>query len=162
LREQNRHPTILLDSPLDPKVAFELFGRWRDEVFAIPATWVVVAHQDRLAQYLTPPADVFFDVVVRLEPLSREQALEILSRRDTHTMLPADVRESIVESFDGTPRHLLRLARQHATAGGATIWKRRELTRRPLRTSAAALTCCSPRCKVAGLLPPQMKRCATA
>jgi DNA-binding MarR family transcriptional regulator len=117
LRRENRHPAILIDGPLNAKVAFELFGRWRDEVFAIGATWVVVAHHERLAEYLTPPADVFFDVVVPLEPLSPAQALEILSRRDTSEMLAPEAREAIVETFDGTPRHLLRLARQHATAG---------------------------------------------
>jgi AraC-like DNA-binding protein len=113
LHQEVRQPAILIDGPLRPEVAFQLFGRWRDELFGIPATWVVAAHQHRLAEYLTPPADVFFDVVLSLGPLTRTEALEVLSRRDALGSLEPRVRHQLVEGFDGTPRHLLRLARQY-------------------------------------------------
>lgn len=108
----HRHPVILVDGPVDPTIAYQIFGRWRDEVFALPATWVVVAHHARLAEYLTPPADVFFDAVVPLEPLSQEEAFEILSRRGALEALTPAMRRAVIEAFDGTPRHLIRLARQ--------------------------------------------------
>jgi DNA-binding transcriptional ArsR family regulator len=112
LAKADRHPVVLVDGPIAPEVAFELFGRWRDELFALPATWVVVAHEDRLAQYLTPPADVFFDVVIKLDPLCCDEALQLLERRDALAGLSDEVRSGVLEAFDGTPRHLLRLVRR--------------------------------------------------
>jgi hypothetical protein len=111
LAHADRSPTVLIDGPLPPAIAFELFGRWRDGLHALPIAWIVTAHQDRLAEYLTPPADVFFDVVMTLEPFSREGALEVLVRRDALGLLAVDTRRALVDAFDGTPRHLLQLAR---------------------------------------------------
>lgn len=107
LSEAGRHPLLLVDGPLAPNVAFELFGRLRDDLFAIPATWVVLAHADRMAEYLTPPADVFFELVTTIEPFDAVGASEVLVQRG---MDPADAAPALAE-FDGSPRHLLRLAR---------------------------------------------------
>lgn len=111
LAKSDRHPIVLVDGPIRPDVAFELFGRWRDELFALAATWVVVAHEDRLAQYLTPPADVFFDIVINIDRFSCDGALQLLSRRDALAGLSDDARSRVLDAFDGTPRHLLRLLR---------------------------------------------------
>jgi hypothetical protein len=116
LEQAGRHPVILVDGPIDPGVAFELFGRWRDDLFSMPATWVVAAHEHRLAEYLTPPADVFFDTVVKLDPLSEMEAMELLQRRDALGELSDNALSSIVGTFDGTPRHLLRLAQSNVTS----------------------------------------------
>jgi hypothetical protein len=59
LDERSRHPTVLLDGPIDPKLSFDLFGRWRDELFAMPINWVVLGHRERLAEYLTPQLTSF-------------------------------------------------------------------------------------------------------
>ena len=111
LEEAGRRPLLLIDGPIDPAVAFDLFGRWRDEVFAVPAQWVVVAHETRLAEYLTQPADVFFDRVVGLEPLDEKQAFDLLDRRDILGALTPAARHAAVDAFDGTPRHLILLSR---------------------------------------------------
>ena len=78
--------------------------------YSLPLNWVVLAHYERLAEYVTPPADVFFDAIVRLDEFDASGALEVLQRRDV-LPLPDDVAQSIVRHFDGTPRHLIRLAR---------------------------------------------------
>lgn len=111
LQSNTRHPVALLDGPIDPKISFDLFGRWRDELFALPIRWVVLAHQERLAEYVTPPADVFFDAIISLDPFDDTTAMEVLGRRNVDS-LPNAVTESIVSHFDGTPRHLIRLARR--------------------------------------------------
>jgi hypothetical protein len=110
LDEAERTPIVLLDGPIDPKISFELFGRWRDELFALPINWIVLAHQERLAEYVTPPADVFFDAIISLDLFDAPRALEVLERRDVG-QLPDSVAEALVRHFDGTPRHLIRLAR---------------------------------------------------
>jgi hypothetical protein len=101
---------VLLDGPVSSDVAHGIFGTIRDELFALPLRWVVVAPADRLAQYLTPPADVFFDHVAHLDPLTGEQQRELLRRRDVD--LPQDRLREVLELADGTPRHVLALARQ--------------------------------------------------
>lgn len=116
LGDASRRPTVLVDGPIDPGIAFELFGRSRDALFALPMTWLVAANLDRLAEYVTPPADVFFDRVVRLPDFSGIDALDALSRRNALTALSEPERARLADSFDGTPRHLLRLARAFSTA----------------------------------------------
>lgn len=126
LSQADRRPVVLIDGPVDPHFAFELFGRWRDELFAVPATWVVVAHASRLAEYLTPPADVFFDVVVTLDGLTSDQARDALATRGVVAALSDEGLKTVLETFDGTPRHLLRLARQHASGPARDVmsWAR--------------------------------------
>jgi hypothetical protein len=110
LDEAQRHPIVLLDGPIDPNISFDLFGRWRDDLFVLPINWVVLAHQERLAEYVTPPADVFFDAIISLDPFDAARAFEVLERRDVG-QLPDTVTEALLRHFDGTPRHLIRLAR---------------------------------------------------
>jgi hypothetical protein len=110
LDEQGRRLMILLDGPIDPGVGNELFGRMRDELFALPARWVVVAHDHQLADYLTPPADVFFDVVERVDDLDDVAVERLLDRRGGGA-LPKRTKARIKEAHDGTPRHALSLAR---------------------------------------------------
>jgi hypothetical protein len=82
----------------------------RDELFALPATWVVVAHDHQLADYLTPPADVFFDVVERVDDLD-DVAVERLLDLRGGAALPKRAKAGIKKTQDGTPRHALSLAR---------------------------------------------------
>jgi hypothetical protein len=125
LERDSRRPAVLLDGPVDPKISFDLFGRWRDELLALPIRWVVLAYEERLAEYVIPPADVFFDVIVSLGTFGPAAALEILERRDVGP-LPDGVAESIVNHFDGTPRHLIRLARQALASDPSEIALRAE------------------------------------
>ena len=124
LDEAGRRLVVLIDGPLDPAVAHELFGRHRDAVFALPATWLVVAYDDRAGEYLTPPADVFFEHVDRVDDLDGPTAAEILKRRGLLDELSPEVARFVLAAHDGTPRNLLTLARAkrsldpaHAEAG---------------------------------------------
>lgn len=120
LEEQKRHLLVCVDGPLDPSISHDLFGRHRDAVFSLPATWLVAAHDDRLGEYLTPPADVFFEHVDHIEDLDRERAQAILSRRGILDELTPRLAELVLDAHDGTPRNLLALARAQRMRDPAT------------------------------------------
>jgi hypothetical protein len=107
LQEEGRQLTVLLDGPIDAPVANMLFGRLRDALFALPMTWVVVAHDEKLAEYLTPPADVFFETVERIEDLDDTGVETLLTLRNAGDLVERDIKDA----HDGTPRHALALAR---------------------------------------------------
>ncbi len=110
---KKRRVCVLLDDP-DPEIAHRLFGRLRDELWQTGLVWVVAGDQVRRQQYLTPPADAFFERIVELAPLTDTQQRDLIRRRmgrqDNRELL--DVR---VES--GHPRALLTALRD--TAGSA-------------------------------------------
>jgi hypothetical protein len=111
LSEQGRHVTMLVDGPVDPAVSHDLFGRFRDDVFSVPATWIVVAHDERAREYLTPPADVFFEDVTTIDDLDDTHAREVLRRRGVLERLPEENVAAILSAQDGTPRSVVTLAR---------------------------------------------------
>jgi len=108
LQKEGRHLTVLLDGPIEPGIAGELFGRLRDSTFSLPMTWIVLAYQDRTAEYVTPPADVFFETLDHIDDLDHDGALALLRRRGAGGLSGSDL---IASKHDGTPRHVLALAR---------------------------------------------------
>ena len=105
-----RKACVLLDDP-DPDASHALFGRLRDELWQTGLVWVVAGDRARRQQYLTPPADAFFERIVELAPLTDAQQRDLIHRRmdrqDNRELL--DVR---VES--GHPRALLTALRDAA------------------------------------------------
>ncbi len=106
---------VLLDDP-DPGVAHRLFGRLRDELWQTGIVWVVAADRQRREEFLTPPADAFFERVVTLGPLADAQQRELIKRRLARGDDPAllDVRAA-----SGSPRALLASLRDAASAEDA-------------------------------------------
>ncbi len=106
---------VLLDGP-DPEIAHRLFGRLRDELWQTGLVWVVAGDRARRQQYLTPPADAFFERTVELAPLTDAQQRDLIRRR----MDRQDNRELLDVSVEsGNPRALLATLRDAATAGNA-------------------------------------------
>ncbi|HEY2052412.1 MAG TPA: hypothetical protein VGH14_00580 [Solirubrobacterales bacterium] len=105
---------ILLDlapGGVDPHA---LFGRFRDELWQLPLTWIVAAPTTMRGALTTPPADAFFEDVVELGPLSAEQQGELVGRRlgqgeTTPWRLPGE--------GEGNPRRLLRIVRESFRTG---------------------------------------------
>ncbi len=91
-----------------------LFGRFRDELWQLPLTWVVAAPTTMKGQLQTPPADAFFEDVIELGPLDLDQQEELIRRRmgsdDTSPW-------HIPGEGEGNPRRLLRLVRETLRTG---------------------------------------------
>src|SRR5438552_1600675 len=104
---------VLVDELPATSVGHTLFGRLRDELWQLPLTWVVAVAANEAGPLLSPPADAFFDVILRLEPLTRASQRAILDARAGNAG-----REIAAQIDEGNPRRLLALARE-AVAGGA-------------------------------------------
>jgi hypothetical protein len=110
-------PTILmLDNLPSPKVAHDLFGRLRDELWTLRHTWVVTADRSDARTILAPPADAFFAVRIELLPLAEHAAEDLLERRLSYG--DRALASQLGQSGEGNPRKLLELARQVVIDGG--------------------------------------------
>jgi DNA-binding transcriptional ArsR family regulator len=78
---------VLIDDPTREQ-ALGLFGQFRDELWQIPPTFVVAVRPDVADSLSSPPADVFFDDLARLEPFTGRPAEELIRRRLGHTTSP--------------------------------------------------------------------------
>lgn len=115
----DRQPVVLLDELPDGPTGHALFGRFRDELWQLPVSWVVAVGADDRAAVTTPPADAFFARVVDLAPLTADECRAILAAR-VGTAAPPDAIAAVAAACDGTPRHLLFLAREAAADGWRT------------------------------------------
>lgn len=102
---------VLLDN-LPPRLAHALFGQLRDELWRLPLVWVVTCADTDEVAFLRPPADAFFDTVVRLPPLDPPAMRDLLRRRASADELDDEALSSVVELSDGNPRSALVLARR--------------------------------------------------
>ncbi len=111
-QQEGRRACVLLDDP-DPDIAHRLFGRLRDELWQTGIVWVVAGDPARRQQYLTPPADAFFERIVELAPLTDAQQQDLIrrrmSRQDSMDLLS-------VRAESGSPRTLLTALRDAASS----------------------------------------------
>jgi energy-coupling factor transporter ATP-binding protein EcfA2 len=71
---------VLCDEPT-PEIAHTVFGRLRDELWQLPITWVVTGNDTDESSYLTPPADAFFERVMRIPKLSENEQRHLVTLR---------------------------------------------------------------------------------
>ena len=107
-RQRTRPMVVLLDD-VDPVVGNALFGVLRDELWETRTTWVVTATRESAATILAPPADAFFETILRVDPLSAPAVIDLLQRR-----LPKVDRSRLgaIAREGGQPREVIELARQ--------------------------------------------------
>lgn len=117
LRVVEQPATVVLLDNVPPGLAHALFGQLRDELWQLPYCWVVTCADRDESVFLRPPADAFFDTVLRLPPLDAEATRELLRRRASGDELDDDTLASVVELSHGNPRRALDLTRQATTAG---------------------------------------------
>jgi len=104
--------TALIVDGLAPPVSHEVFGRRRDELWEFPdVTWIVSAHDEDEAIVLLPPADAFFEAVIRLPPMADDDIRQMLRDRGAFEAL-GDTVDAVVTQSDGNPSVALRLARE--------------------------------------------------
>jgi ATP/maltotriose-dependent transcriptional regulator MalT len=102
---------IFIDDVPSAEVGRTVFGRLRDELWQAPHQWVVTARSELDEALTQPPADAFFELKVKLPPLSQSQIEELLARRGVDHLSPSMIAQ-IVEQSDGIPLAVLSLARQ--------------------------------------------------
>ncbi len=84
LRDARDGSMILLDNP-DAEQAATLFGRLRDELWQLPVWFTAAVNPSTYTSVLMqPPANAFFDVVIQLDPLEPDVALDMLRLRKHH------------------------------------------------------------------------------
>lgn len=98
--------TMLVDASGSAAAVQGLFGRMRDHFWQGAHRWIVAVDQGERSTALAPPADAFFDVVVRLPPVEDGLLLELLRRRAPD--VDEDVLGSIAEGARGNPRTAIR------------------------------------------------------
>ena len=130
---------VCLDSP-SPEAGHALFGRLRDELWALPVLWIVGAVSETRATLLQPLADAFFDVRFSLHGLDEDAAVELLRRRTDEAIDEKTLRK-IVGNGDFTPRTLVAdgrdlLANRQSGHGGLS---RRLRERSSAQSRVAAL-----------------------
>lgn len=102
---------VVVDDVMGPP-GHNVFGRMRDELWALELQWLIGTDTDQAPVLLTPPADSFFEATLHLEPLAMEQVDKLLRRRDPNGALGADLPAQIAERSDGNPARALALARR--------------------------------------------------
>jgi type II secretory pathway predicted ATPase ExeA len=131
--------TVIIVDDVPADAGLELFGALRDELWQIDARWLVTASTAQAAALLRPPADVFFETRVHLEPMA-EPDIEQMLRRRLDRPDDADSRALIAavrQAGSLTPRRVLEVARDVATE--PTVGVGRLTTVQGLRERTAAL-----------------------
>lgn len=102
-------PMCLMVDGIAPAVAHGVFGGLRNELWGLDgARWVVAGDLGAEPLYREPPADAFFERVVRLAPLSDAEAAELL-RAHEPGLSDHQLQEAVAVGR-GNPQRLLRAA----------------------------------------------------
>ena len=124
-READNVPLVFLDDMHDPKLTHRMFGRYRDEMWELPCRWVVCGLTRHRSEYLTPPADAFFEAENVIGPVDDSVAGDLLEAR-LATAKGEDARsvelirsnyEQIIKEGGGNPRQILASARDTLLRG---------------------------------------------
>lgn len=117
LAARERRAVLIADELPSGETAHALFGQLRDELWSLPATWVVAARASEQAAYLRPPASAFFESVVAVGPLPEKAAIQLLKKRTADAEIDGDLLGQIAAAADGQPALLVMLARQTLLEG---------------------------------------------
>jgi energy-coupling factor transporter ATP-binding protein EcfA2 len=104
---------ILLDGTASADALYGLFGRLRDELWQLPHRWVAAVESEEASALLRPPADVFFEMHLRLAPMEAADLETLLRLREPAFEDP--LLERIAAVARGNPRAALAAGRQAAT-----------------------------------------------
>ncbi|MGI8803469.1 MAG: hypothetical protein ACR2KV_15110, partial [Solirubrobacteraceae bacterium] len=117
LRRDEPAAAILLDGLIDPDVGYDLFGRLRDELWAVGHAWAVAVRPRDSAALRTPPADAFWSAVVEIPPLDDGETASLLRLGLSPEELHAVERDRPVAAAH--PRYVIRAAQDVLERRGA-------------------------------------------
>jgi hypothetical protein len=112
--QEEPRTAILLDLSGGQKDAHRLFGKFRDELWQAPFTWVVAAPRELRGDLSAPPADAFFADLVEVAPLNSEQQDALIAAR---LELGEQTPWRLPDQEEGNPRRLLEIVRNSIRAG---------------------------------------------
>lgn len=72
--------TVIVDGLSDGQIAYDVFGRLRDELWDTGHVWLVAVRPRDSASLRTPPADAFWGAIVEIPPLDQAEATALLQR----------------------------------------------------------------------------------
>jgi hypothetical protein len=121
---------IMLDSPSSGKVMHQIFGKFRDELWQLPYTWVLSIQQDMRGALLTPPADAFFEEEIELEPLTVQQQEELIARRLGPGRKGKTTPWRLSSPGENSPRRLLQIVRDSVRTGEPFDQQRQAMAKR--------------------------------
>lgn len=100
--------TILVDASASAEAIYGFFGRMRDELWQQDHRWVVAIDDKDRSTVVRPPADAFFDLVVRMGPWSTNELVDLLARRDEGDSAVRDLIVNAAAGANGNPREAIR------------------------------------------------------
>jgi energy-coupling factor transporter ATP-binding protein EcfA2 len=109
-RVPSRPPTVvLIDGTLQPEAAYDVFGRLRDQLWALPHTWVLATTSERSGAVRAAPADAFWSTIIEVGPMTAAQIDDLL-RRGLSASERAQVDAHEMRPVQDTPRRVIRFA----------------------------------------------------
>jgi hypothetical protein len=112
--------TVLVVDDLPVELGGQLLAEYRDDLWAVGASWVVtVADEDR-ARLLALPGGAFFELQLELGELDEEHATALLARRLPDTDA-ARLAKLVAAAGGGHPRRLLDVARAVISMGSGEV-----------------------------------------
>jgi hypothetical protein len=108
LRGAGIEAVIVVDELMSSEIAHTVFGRLRDELWTLRATWIVAGRSQDSETLLMPPADTFFEQKVVLGRLTHVEAVALLRARLRG--------EAVVDLSDEEIDQLARIGRGHPLA----------------------------------------------
>ena len=104
-----QRPVCLIVDGIAPAVSHRVFGSLRNELWTLQgASWVVAGDSAAERLYLEPPADAFFQHILRLGPLTDADATKLL-RAHVPDLRAPQIQQAVSAGY-GNPRRLLRAA----------------------------------------------------
>ncbi len=118
--EEEVLPVVFLDDMHAPQLTHQMFGRYRDEIWRLPCRWVVCGLSRYRSEYLTPPADAFFEAEIAIglmdDPVARDLLEARLAIAGSEDVREVDIirseYEEIIKGGSGNPRRILALVRE--------------------------------------------------
>lgn len=108
--DKDSPPLVFIVDDVADRPGNALFGTLRDELWTIPAQWLVTTRTDQAGGLLQPPADAFFEVQIELGQLVQGEAEVLLEHR--LGALPLNFLQQAWTAAGGHPRRLLDVARE--------------------------------------------------
>jgi hypothetical protein len=115
--EELPQTTILLDASHSAAAVYGVFGRLRDLIWQLPHHWVVAVDKEDEPTVLKPPADAFYDIVLRLQPWESDYIFALLHARLADDELDTDALNVITSAANGNPRAAIRAANEALVTG---------------------------------------------